>query len=130
MHRTGNPIVSYFTAYPFDADLALAVLQHLDTRHTSAGLHSNVGYFVYRRRYLVDGGFAWLGRRAPGRNFFPEIDVHNTATSFVLYLIETHGAEAYMQAHFNVGRFEYVYGVTLGHMIDEWREFIGAPRPR
>ena len=46
------------------------------------------------------------------------------AASFVLYLIETYGVEAYMQVHFNLARFEIVYGVPLYERIDSWLGFL------
>ena len=54
----------------------------------------------------------------------PEIQSYNTSSSFVRYLIGTHGAETYMQVHFDMSRFEYVYGITLEEMIQEWMIFI------
>ena len=52
------------------------------------------------------------------------IGTFGRAASFVLYLIETYGADAYMQVHFDLARFEYVYGVQLYEKIDSWIVFL------
>ena len=55
---------------------------------------------------------------------YPELSMRTTATSFVQYLIETYGAEKYLQVHWRVGNFENVYGVAVEEMILRWREFL------
>ena len=59
-----------------------------------------------RRTYAVLS--QWPGGGTP-----PEIHSYMTSGSFVRYLIEMYGAELYLQVHFEVGLFEYVYGVTI-----------------
>jgi len=49
----------------------------------------------------------------------------STAGSFVQYLIDTYGIEAYLRVHFDRGLFDEVYGRSLQEMIDEWVEFLG-----
>jgi len=53
-----------------------------------------------------------------------DISTFQTAASFVAYLIEEYGAKAYMQVHFDVSSFEYVYGVSICEMIDSWKLFL------
>ena len=59
-------------------------------------------------------------------HYIPELNTHDTASSFVHYLIETRGAEAYVQVHFDINLFEYVYGKTLHEMVDEWLAFLSC----
>jgi len=59
--------------------------------------------------------------------YLPGMDMLNTfgkSASFVLYLIENYGAEAYMKVHFDLGRFEEVYEATLYEMTGSWFEYI------
>jgi len=53
-----------------------------------------------------------------------EIHSYATSLSFIRYLLDTHGAESYLQVHFDESIFEYVYGVTLYAMVQEWMEFL------
>ena len=55
---------------------------------------------------------------------FQEISHHVTATSFVQYLIETYGAEKYLQVHWDVDGFDEVFGISIEEMILRWREFL------
>jgi len=48
------------------------------------------------------------------------INTFGKAASFVLYLIENYGADAYMQVHLDFLRFYEVYGVTLYEMTQSW----------
>jgi len=54
----------------------------------------------------------------------PYIASYVTSFSFVLYLLEIYGEEAYAQVHFNLYNFKNVYGVTLHEMIGRWKEFL------
>ena len=53
-----------------------------------------------------------------------EINTYSTAASFVLFLLETYGAEMYMQVHGDVDNFINVYGRTIHELIEEWRAFL------
>jgi len=53
-----------------------------------------------------------------------ELYTYFTSVSFVRYLIERYGPEKYMQVHVDVSRFEYVYGIALYEMVQEWLEFL------
>jgi len=56
------------------------------------------------------------------------IEIHSlvTSRSFVQYLIDTYGIDSYLQVHFDVSLFEYVYGVTIQEMTEKWMEFVGV----
>jgi len=65
----------------------------------------------------------------------PELGSYTTAGSFVAFLIETYGAEKYLQVHhgtplrdaagnWTFSLFEDVYGITIGEMVQIWLEFL------
>ena len=62
--------------------------------------------------------------RRDDENFIPYIASYTTSASFVTYLIETYGVEKYLQVHWDVDIFEYVYGICLDGMVNRWRIFL------
>jgi len=54
------------------------------------------------------------------------IATFETSASFVTYLIEQHGADAYMQVHFDVSSFENVYGISICEMIGRWLMYLSV----
>ena len=66
---------------------------------------------------------------SPGTaHYSPFINSYETSGMFVLYLIEKHGTEKFLQVKWNVGSFERVYGMSLERKIDEWLTFKGYKR--
>ena len=57
-------------------------------------------------------------------SFAPEISSYRTSASFVLYLLETYGGQAYLQVHHNLDNFENIYGITIHEMIIRWQDFL------
>ena len=83
--------------------------------------------------YLEHGGYIdgislnfWSHTDRLARQYadIDSIGTFGKAASFVLYLIEAYGAEAYMQVHFDLARFEYVYGAKLHKRIESWLVFL------
>jgi len=88
----------------------------------------------FEQGVIFEHFLAYIGLNTPEMSVFPpfrpwpgtppEIHSYITSSSFVRYLIDTYGAEKYMEVFFNTDRFQRVYGVSLEAMLDEWMEFL------
>jgi len=79
----------------------------------------NLVHLTERHGYWNPASF-WSNHRNPD---FSRITLFGESVSFIYYLIESYGAEAYMRVHFGAD-FEYVYGITPDKMIDRWEIFL------
>ena len=127
VHETAHAIedqiaVRNFT--PFAEGLAMYLQAEFLSRCPADRYHHHA---LQQHPYIANIG-AWdhFGSRyrRDDENFIPYIASYTTSASFVTYLIETYGAEKYLRVHWDVGGFEYVYGVCLEIMVGRWRGFL------
>lgn len=55
---------------------------------------------------------------------FPGVNTGNKSMSFVLYLLQEHGSERYIQLHVAPDRFEELYGMPVEEMVGMWHQFL------
>jgi len=73
---------------------------------------------------LENVGFGTRYTNVNDPNHITDINTYWTATSFVIYLIDTYGIDKYMQVHWDTDNFANVYGRDIHGMIEEWRLFL------
>jgi len=124
VHRIDISIGGHSNFLPFVEGLAYLLNNYFDESSLERfGRHHGRAYELL---ISEDYGYRPIGPEYNERNviFVPELNSRITSTSFVQYLVETYGAEKYFQVHWDVGRFETVYGITLDGMILRWRDFL------
>ncbi|MCL2854529.1 MAG: hypothetical protein FWE21_02800 [Defluviitaleaceae bacterium] len=119
-------------------DHQLAHLSHLENEFGENALRNMVSkeidfawhfishYRLTRMDYYYTGDF---GHRIPysevGSPYhIPAINRHETAASFVIYLIHTHGIDSFVHVLWDTHNFYHTYGRDIHGMVEEWREFL------
>lgn len=69
-------------------------------------------------------GFGTFYTSVSAPDHIAAINTYATATSFVIYLVETYGMDNFMKVLWDVDNFINVYGQDIHGMIEEWRRFL------
>ena len=83
-------------------------------------------FIAYYRLTNID--YAVIGAGFPPPRLCPSgidaINAYDTATSFVLWLIQNHGIDAFMSVLWDADNFVNVYYKDIYGMVDEWRDWL------